>query len=98
MACVTDKRLIIGTALLGTVLGLLLRGMSLKCTSLSRCLGVITSYGSRGQLGLESVFVLESSPLSTLHLGRVSGIVRASTSSYIIFFRAVILCFPLFLI
>jgi len=98
VACVTDKRLIIGTALLGTALGSLLSGISLHCSSLSRYMGVSTSYIRRAQLSMEIVYALERSPLPSLYLGRVSGAIRASYSSYIIFFRAVILCFPLFLI
>ena len=89
--------LIIGIALLGTVIGSSLRDSSLKCSSVSRYLGMSTSYLSRGQHNVDSVFALESSPLSSFYVGRVAGTVRASSTTYIIFIRAVLLCCPLFL-
>jgi len=98
VTCITDKRLIIGIALIGTVVGALLRGTRLKCTSLARYIGNSTSHISRVQRSMDGVILLESSPLSGFYLGRLAGTVRASSSSYIIFLRAVLLCFPLFLI
>lgn len=98
VAWFTDKRLIVGIALLGTVLGSLIREFGLKSSSLVFHIGVCTSFLSSGQRSMDCVFALECSPLSSFYLGRVAGSVRASSSAYIIFIRAVILCCPLFLI
>lgn len=98
MSCVSDKGLIIGIALLGTFIGSLLGGTRLSCTRLSSCIGFSTTFVSRGQQSMDVVFALEKSPISNFHLGRVAGTVLASSSSYIFFIRAVLLCFPLLLI
>ena len=98
MSCITDKGLIIGIAFIGSYIGSLLAGTSLKCTTLSRYIGVSTSFLSRGQQGMDVVFALERSPITSLYLGRVAGTVLASSSTYIIFIRAVLLCCPLLFI
>jgi len=98
VSCITDKGLIIGIALLGIFFGSLLGGTSLRCITLSRYIGVSTSFLSRGQQRMDFVFALERSPLSSYLLGRVAGSVLASTSTYIIFIRAVLLCCPLLLL
>jgi len=98
VAWFTDKSLIVGIALLGIVLGSLLGGVGLKVSSLVLYNGICTSYLSSVQRSSDFVFALECSPISSLYLGRVAGTVRASSSRYLIFLRAVILCCPLFII
>jgi len=98
VSCISDKGLIVGIALLGTYIGSLLGGTSLKCSSLSRFIGVSTSFLSRGQQSMEVVVALERSPITSIYLGRLAGTVLASSSTYIIFIRAVLLCCPLLLI
>jgi len=98
VAWFTDKRLIIGIALLGSFLGSLLWANRELRSSLVSYNSVCTSFLRSGQRSMDYVFALECSPLSSYYLGGVAGFVRASSPSYIIFLRAVILCCPLFLI
>ena len=73
VAWFADKRLIIGIALLGTVLGSLLRGIRPWCSSLVLFIGVCTSYLSSGQRRMDCVSALEGSPIPSFYLGRVAG-------------------------
>lgn len=65
VACATDKRLFIGIALLGTVIGSKLRRNTLKCTSPRWYLGISTSFLRSGQRSFNYFFALEKSPIAS---------------------------------